>query len=130
MVQLRNKKEWLLRRIYELMPSFEKMFGRKARVVDAFIATMEMTLGLSLMSTGVAIGIATILDDFLTGGLGVADDPVTFPVAYKLFERGAWLFAVAQAHWQIIISSEADSETPKPIPDDLIAGPSPSDAPP
>ena len=80
------------------------------------------------MTVGVAVGIATILEDFLSGGAGVADDPLSFSVAFELFRNGYDLSRIALERWRIIIGDEEYSEAPEPISGDAVKEQSPFDA--
>lgn len=54
-------------------------------------------IGTGLVVTGAVIVVGTIIEDFLTAGAGIADDPVSFAAAAAAFARGMALIRGAAA---------------------------------
>ena len=66
--------------------------SRGSVIADSIVAVGKLTVGSTTAAFGIAMGAATIAENFATAGLGILDDPVTLPVATGLTLTGIETF--------------------------------------
>lgn len=55
---------------------------------DGVWASWKITAGTTTAAFGLAVGVATIVQDCFTGGVGIVDNPITIPAAAGVVSTG------------------------------------------